>query len=155
MIIIVTCVEYSSQRAANIARRLENVAASWIEKKRLTTIDHIQLWNHCHPVTSFRSLRSFLSLSMVSLCSHNHLFQKSQSSSSSSLYHLFQKSELIPEFEHRLTDDTLLCVIFRLQASQRNLSCLLVRLKQSTLWGFLKINKHFVLWGGKLLESTL
>ena len=28
----VTWVEYSSQRAANIARRLENVAASWTEK---------------------------------------------------------------------------------------------------------------------------
>ena len=42
--------------------------------------------------------------------------------------HLFEKSELIPELEHGLTDDTLLRVVFRLQASQCNLRCLLVRL---------------------------
>ena len=42
--------------------------------------------------------------------------------------HLFEKSELIPELEHCLTDDTLLRVVFRLQASQCNLRCLLVRL---------------------------
>ena len=45
------------------------------------------------------------------------------------LCHLFQKSELVPQFDHRLTDDALLGVVFGLQASQRHLRCLLVSLE--------------------------
>ena len=44
------------------------------------------------------------------------------------LCHLFQKSELVPQLEHRLTDDALLGVVFGFQASQRHLRCLLVSL---------------------------
>ena len=66
----------------------------------------------------------------------------SPSPSSSAAPHLLEKSQFIPELEHRLTDNTLLCVVFRLQAPEGHLSCLLVGLNKT-----IKCNIFFLKFG--------
>ena len=158
-IVVLTWVEYSSHRAANIALRLENVAASWKIMMIQQSQNYFNKWGECLN----QGCLNFISATILFQLIHVANFQRrsappssplppSSSSplpppssllppspspsplpppSSAAAPHLLEKSQFIPELEHRLTDNTLLCVVFRLQAPEGHLSCLLVGLNKT------------------------